>query len=194
MLPPIANFFDRKKVLREHLRGERRAAAKARPEAAVHAARNFMAAIDIPEGGVIALYYPIKNELDTGPLRDALLEQGASLALPVIVKRKAPLIFRRYEDGEALMDGPYGAKTPRENAPLVRPAIIVAPLLGFTRAGARLGYGGGYYDRTLADLRKTGEATAVGYAYAAQEVDALPLSPLDQHLDWIVTEAGAIRC
>ena len=85
-------------------------------------------------------------------------------------------------------------KTPDDQAPIVSPAIIVAPLLAFTRAGGRLGYGGGYYDRTLADLRKAGEVLAVGYAYGAQEVDALPLSPLDQPLDWIVTEREVIRC
>ncbi len=198
MLPPIANFFDRKSVWRARMRGERRAAAKARGDAAVHAARNFMTAIDIPEGApdgaVVALYFPVKDELDTEPLRDALLEKGARLALPVVVQKKAPLVFRRYEDADALIDGAFGAKTPEEKAPLVRPAIVVAPLLGFTRAGARLGYGGGYYDRTLLKLRETGDVLAVGFAYAAQEVDALPTSPLDQPLDWIVTEAGAIRC
>jgi len=76
----------------------------------------------------------------------------------------------------------------------VTPDILVVPLLAFTRAGGRLGYGGGYYDRTLEALRNGGKPLVVGYAFGAQEVDALPLSPLDQPLDWVVTERGAIRC
>ena len=83
--------------------------------------------------------------------------------------------------------------TPPESAEAAMPDIVVAPLVAFDRAGARLGYGGGYYDRTLEALRATRATLAVGYAYGAQEVDVLPLAPLDQRLDWIVAERGAIR-
>jgi len=176
------------------MKGERRAAAKARPDAGIHAARNFLQSITIPDQCVVALFYPIKDEIDTEPLAAALMEREISIALPVTESKKNPLIFRCYTPGDNLIPGAYGEKTPDENASIASPAIIVTPLLAFTRAGGRLGYGGGYYDRTLADLRKTGEVLAVGYAYGAQEVDALPLSPLDQPLDWIVTEREAIRC
>ncbi len=120
-------------------------------------------------------------------------ESGAALALPVVAAKKAPLVFRRYAPGDALIIGAYGVKTPDENAEEVVPSIVVTPLLAFTRKGGRLGYGGGYYDRTLADLRKTSAVLAIGYGYGAQEVDALPLSPLDQPLDWIVTERKAFK-
>ncbi len=194
MLPPIAPFLDRKHVLRMKMRGERRAAARARPDAARHAARNFLTAIDVAKNTVVSLYYSVKDELDVAPLAEALIEKGARLALPAVVQKRAPLVFRAWRPGDDLIKGGFGTLTPEETAPVLRPDIVVAPLLAFTRAGGRLGYGGGYYDRTLADLRAAGDVLAVGYAYAAQEVDALPLTPLDQPLDWIVTEGAAIRC
>lgn len=194
MLPPIASFLDPKAVLRERMKGERRAAAKARPDAAVHAAAHFMSAIVPPEGAVVSLYFPMRDELDTEPLAAALIEKGAKIAFPVVAKKKAPLVFRAYAPGDDLVPGSYGELVPTAAAPEATPDILVVPLLAFTRRGGRLGYGGGYYDRTLEALRKSGSPLAVGYAYGAQEVDALPLSPLDQPLDWIVTERGAIRC
>ena len=194
MLPPIASFFDPKAILRERMKGERRAIAKARPDAGVHAAAHFMSAITLPERAVVSLYFPMRHELDTEPLAAALLEKGARLALPVVTRRKSPLVFRAYTPGDDMVEGSYGELVPAEDAPEVTPDILVVPLLAFTRAGGRLGYGGGYYDRTLAALRQSGAPLAVGYAYGGQEVDALPLSPLDQPLDWIVTERGAIRC
>ncbi|WDI32536.1 5-formyltetrahydrofolate cyclo-ligase [Hyphococcus flavus] len=194
MLPPIAPFLDPKRILRERMIGERRTAAKARPDAAEHAAANFLNAVEVSRSAVVSLYYTMRDELDTEPLARALFERHADVALPVVAKRKSPLIFRRYVPGDDLIKGSYGELVPTTNAQEVIPDILVVPLLAFTREGGRLGYGGGYYDRTLAALRKAGTPLAVGYAYGAQEVDALPLTRLDQPLDWVVTERGAIRC
>lgn len=193
MLPPIKPFLTPKNLLRERMKAERRAAAKARPDAAIHAARNFFAALAPAPDSIVALYYPIKFELDTEPLAAELTAREISLALPVVAAKNAPLNFRLYRPGDALIGGAYGELIPDVCAAEAAPTVIVAPLVAFTRAGGRLGYGGGYYDRTLAALRARGPVTAVGYAYAAQEVDALPLDPLDQRLDWIVTEREAIR-
>jgi 5-formyltetrahydrofolate cyclo-ligase len=192
MLPPIAPLLNPKRILRERMKAERRAAI--RPDAGRHAARIFMDSIPLPENAVVSLYHPIGEELDTGPLLDALLEKGATIVLPIVEKKRRPLVFRRYIPGDALVAGVYGALTPKPDAPVMAPDIVVAPLLAFTRNGGRLGYGGGYYDRTLAVLRKEKGILAIGFAYGAQEVDALPLSPLDQPLDWVVTEREAIRC
>ena len=181
-------------MLREMYRGARARAARARPDAARHAARVFMSEIPTPPDAVVALYFPINDELDTEPLAAALVEQGTGIALPVTMGKKNPLIFRRYAPGDALVTGAYGEQTPADDADEVTPAIVVAPLLAFTREGGRLGYGGGYYDRTLAALREAGPVVAVGYAYGAQEVDALPPDPLDERLDWVVTERAAHRC
>ncbi|NOX96112.1 MAG: 5-formyltetrahydrofolate cyclo-ligase [Alphaproteobacteria bacterium] len=175
------------------MKGERRAAAKARPDAAVHAARNFLGAIPITDGEIVSLYYPIKTELNTEPLVASLIEHGAKIALPVVTGKDQPLEFRRYTPGDELVRGSYGELIPTADATAVSPSVIVAPLLAFTRNGGRLGYGGGYYDRTIAALREEGAVLAVGFAYGAQEVDALPLSPLDQPLDWVVTERAATR-
>jgi 5-formyltetrahydrofolate cyclo-ligase len=194
MLPPIAPLHDPKHILRERMKGERRYAAKARPDAAKHAATHFLSAIEIKDGAIVSLYHPMRDELDTEPLAAALIERGIEIALPVVARRKQPLVFRRYVPGDDLVKGSYGELIPADDAPERRPDILVVPLLAFTRAGGRLGYGGSYYDRTLATLRETGAPLAIGYAYGAQEVDALPLTRLDQPLDWVVTERGAIRC
>lgn len=196
MLPSIKSFFDPKVVWRERMKAARKEAAQARPDAPRHAARAFFDAIDVRDGAVVSLYRPIQTELDPGPIVEELFNRAATVALPVVEQKNAPLVFRVFKPGDTLTKGVYGAFIPGEDAEIVTPSIIVLPLLGFTRAGDRLGYGGGYYDRTLEDLRGRTNVIAVGYAYAGQEVeiDALPTSRLDQRLDWIVTERGAIRC
>ncbi|MEO1251583.1 MAG: 5-formyltetrahydrofolate cyclo-ligase [Pseudomonadota bacterium] len=194
MPPPIRSFFDPKHVWRERMKITRRAAADKRPDAARHAARVFLDAIPIDDNAIVALYHPIRDELDTEPLAAELIGRGIAIALPVAARKPAPLVFRAYAPGDELKRGAFGEMVPSEDAAAVTPHIIVAPLLGYTRRGDRLGYGGGYYDRTLAALRAESAFLAVGYAFADQEVDALPVSPLDHRLDWIVTERGAMRC
>jgi 5-formyltetrahydrofolate cyclo-ligase len=193
LFAPIAGFLAPMGVYRERAKAIRRAAAADRPDAARHAAAHFMASIPVGPEDVVALYHPVNDEIDTAPLAAALRERGARLALPVVENRRAPLAFRAYEGGASLERGWRGIPIPPAAAPAARPSIIVVPVLAFARTGARLGYGGGYYDRTLAARRGDGEVLAVGYAYGAQEVDALPEGPLDQRLDWIVTERQAMR-
>ncbi len=193
MIGPLRTWIDPAKgILRHKLAAERAAAAGARPDAAKHAARHFLDAFPIGPEHSVALYHPINDELDTWPLGEELLNRGAALSLPVVIRKNAPLVFRRFTPGATLVKGRYGVMTPGEDAPLCEPQIIVVPLLGFDRRGGRLGYGGGYYDRTLAAARAARDILAVGYAYGAQEVDATPMGPLDQRLDWIVTERGAV--
>jgi 5-formyltetrahydrofolate cyclo-ligase len=148
--------------------------------------------IDVAPGAIVALYHPMKDELDTGPLAEALAERGVALALPVVTRQGAGLEFRRYTPGADLLNGAHGTSHPREEMSAL-PDVLVVPLLGFTRDGARIGYGGGYYDRTIAALRAQRAIIAVGYAFGVQEVEKLPVSPHDQRLDWIVTEREAIR-
>ena len=193
MLVPIGGLFRQKDVLRARLKAERRAANQDRPDAPVHAARNFMASIPLKPGAQIALYHPLDEELDTKPLAEALLEEGFEIGLPVVEKKNAPLVFRRFERGAPLIKGRFGIMTPEQSAPLFTPEVLVVPLLGFDKSGARIGYGGGFYDRTLEQLRAQGTVLAVGYAYGAQEVDAAPSSSLDQAMDWIVTERRAFQ-
>ena len=139
-------------------------------------------------GSVVAGYLPIGDEIDPTLLMSFLDIQGHALALPVVIGEGQALAFRLWEPGIALEDGPLGTRHPASSEPVV-PTIILTPLLAFDRQGYRLGWGGGYYDRTLAGL----DAITVGLAYAAQEVEAVPHDTFDQSLDWIVTEKEAIK-
>lgn len=193
MFLPIAPFLSGKQALRERLKAERRAAAAARPDAALHACANFLRAIPVDAGMTVALYDPIRGELDVGPLRSALTERGARILLPAMRAKNAPLEFRLVEMEDALIEGRFGVREPSVGAEQLRPGVVVTPLLGFTRSGDRLGYGAGFYDRTIEALRAAGPLLTVGFAFGAQEVDAIPSGPHDQRLDWIVTEREAIK-
>lgn len=136
---------------------------------------------------VIAGYMPIRTEIDPRP---AMAELSAThrIAVPVIAGEGRPLDFRQWAPGAAMVPGPFGAEVPAEGAWLT-PDLIILPLVAFDRRGTRLGYGGGFYDRTLARLAAR-RPIAIGFAYAAQELPDLPREPTDQPLDLIVTEAG----
>jgi 5-formyltetrahydrofolate cyclo-ligase len=143
-----------------------------------------------PAGAIIAGYWPMGEEMDPRPLMLALASRGHALALPVTPPRGQPLTFRAWAPGAALRAGPMGTSEPFAGDEL-RPDILLVPLLAFDRAGRRLGYGGGYYDRTLAALPG---AKAIGIAYAGQEMAEVPAGPQDFRLPLIATEAGVIFC
>lgn len=152
--------------------------------------------ISAPYGGVEAIvagYWPFESEMDVRPPMVALHKTGVIFCLPEVVEKHRPLRFRAWTPDEPLVEGDHGTFHPISTAPLMRPDVVIVPLLAFDRAGYRIGWGGGYYDRTLEVLRKTGAVTAVGVAYAAQEVDAVPRDEFDQALDWIITEQEAIK-
>ncbi len=142
---------------------------------------------------ILAGYWPIGDEMDVRPALVALDRIGVSVSLPEIVSSQRPLRFRAWRPDEALIAGAHGTFQPLAAVPMMRPDVVLTPLLAFDRQGYRIGWGGGYYDRTLALLRKTGACVAIGAAYAAQEVDAVPRDAYDQPLDWIITEAEAIE-
>lgn len=143
-----------------------------------------------PAGAIVAGFWPMGPEIDIRPLLHALHAQGHRIGLPVTPKRGLPLHFREWRPGDALAHGPMGTSQPGPTAPALTPAWLLVPLLAFDRAGRRLGYGGGYYDRTLASLPG---ATAIGVAYSTQEVDEVPAGPDDAPLTAIATERGVIR-
>jgi len=143
-------------------------------------------------GTIVSAYWPMGDELDPRPLLLALAARGQALALPAIRAKDAPLDFRAWRPGDALQPAGFGTREPLPEAPLVQPGVLLIPLLAFDAAGYRLGYGGGFYDRSLALLRRTGDILAVGLAYAAQQVAAVPREATDQALDLVVTEAGVV--
>jgi 5-formyltetrahydrofolate cyclo-ligase len=142
--------------------------------------------------GTVSAYLPIRDELDPLPGMLALAGLGYRLCVPVIEGSGLPLRFREWAPGAAVVPGPFGVAVPSEGDWLV-PEVLVVPMLAFDARAFRLGYGGGFYDRTLAALRADGEVLALGFAYAGQEVPLVPHGPRDQHLDAVVTEAGVVR-
>jgi 5-formyltetrahydrofolate cyclo-ligase len=151
-------------------------------------------ALPVAPGAVVAGYWPMADELDPRPLMLRLAsESGSSLALPVVVERDRHLDFRAWTPGDALEAGAHGTWHPLPSAPLVTPSLVLVPLLAFDRRGFRLGYGGGYYDRTLESLRAASHLTTIGVGLGEQEVEAVPHDALDQRLDGIVTEHGLIE-
>jgi len=142
---------------------------------------------------VISVYWPIRSELNTRPLIDALAKEGYSVTLPVMHKVRHPLVFRDFSPGDDLVKGPYGLSEPAEDRPARDPDIVFSPLSAFDRRGYRLGYGGGIYDATLSELRAKKSIVAVGVAYSFQEVDHVPTEPHDQQLDYFLTERERIE-
>jgi 5-formyltetrahydrofolate cyclo-ligase len=143
---------------------------------------------------VISAFHSFDTEISTFELFDKLVADGWTTALPVVVAKNTPLVFRQWAPGNALVLGRWNIKVPPEEAPEVLPDVLLVPLLAFDRKGFRLGYGGGFYDRTLEKLRALKNVTAIGIAYAGQEVDAVPYEEFDQRLDWIMTEKETIKC
>ena len=137
-------------------------------------------------GKPLAGYMPIRTEIN--PLPVMALWDGP-VGVPVIEGKGLPLHFHRWTPATKMLEGAFGAQIPETPEPMV-PEILIVPLVAFDAKGYRLGYGGGFYDRTLEGLRSRGSVLAVGFAYAAQAVDALPVEATDQPLDAIVTEAG----
>jgi 5-formyltetrahydrofolate cyclo-ligase len=137
---------------------------------------------------VVSVYWPIRSELNTRPLLDALAAAGVATALPVMTAVRRPLVFRAFRPGDELVKGPFGLSEPSDDKPALEPGVVFSPLAAFDRAGYRLGYGGGIYDATLAELRARKRVIAVGVAYACQEADAVPTEPHDQRLDHLLTE------
>jgi 5-formyltetrahydrofolate cyclo-ligase len=148
--------------------------------------------IEIKAGAVVAGYSPIRNEVDPFPLMQALVAKGARLALPAVMARGKSLAFRAWSFGDRLMLGPLGILEPSPAAAELVPDVVLVPLAAFDRAGHRIGYGAGHYDFTLAHLRKRKASLAVGLAFAAQEIPAVPAAEHDVRLDLVLTENETI--
>ncbi len=165
--------------------------AGTRRRGAAAIARTGISFLGRTSGAVIAGYAAIRDELDPSRLVEGLACDGHAVVLPVVVTRDSPLQFRLWRPGDPLEKGVFDVPTPGHWAATIDPDIVLVPLAAFDREGYRLGYGGGYYDRTLARLRQSREVVAVGVAFDEQEVEAVPHDDNDQRLDWILTPSGA---
>ncbi len=180
------------------LRAELRAARDAIPPERAAAAAGDVAARTLrwllgkgldPARAPIGLYASLPGELDCLPLLAALAEKGYPTLLPVAGAKATPLAFRLWRPGDLLVPGRFGLREPAAAAPEMRPQILLLPLLGFDGEGTRLGFGGGYYDATLAHLRGNGLRLAGGLAFACQRAEKIPRENHDEKLDFVVTEA-----
>lgn len=142
---------------------------------------------------IIAGYWPIADEIDVRPLISQLHKAGSSVALPVVVGVDKPLIFRIWEPGISLDDGGFSTRHPSSEQAEVSPEILLVPMLAFDIQGQRLGWGGGFYDRTLSKLRAQRSVMTVGVAYQTQQVDFVPHTKTDEPLDWVVTDLGVLE-
>lgn len=168
---------------------ERRAqlAPAAQKESAAKVCEVFFKNVSVPEGAVVAGYWPIRNELDDLPILRELLRRGHSCALPQVAGESSPLVFRAWDEAAPMKAGRYGIMEPADS-PVVIPDIILVPLLAFDKRGYRLGYGAGFYDRTLAHIRKTAAVFSVGLAYEAQRYGEIPADETDIMLDMIISD------
>jgi len=171
---------------RDALSGETRATASEKL-----AARGLP--FEIAAGAIISGYSPIRSELDPAPLMQKLAALGAKLALPAVPARGKSLVFRAWSPGDRLTLGPLGILEPSPAMAELIPDIMLVPLAAFDRLGHRIGYGAGHYDFTLAHLRKLKPITAIGVAFAAQEIKAVPALAHDVALDYVLTEKTAFR-
>jgi 5-formyltetrahydrofolate cyclo-ligase len=192
------NMLDAIQTEKQQLRREATARRDALAAAARQAAAGTIATRPFPlpvaPGTIVSGFTPLKSEINPLPLMQRLAEQGAGLALPRIVGRGMPLSMRAWEFGAPLNRGQWGIREPKPQAAEVEPDILLVPLLAFDRAGHRIGYGAGYYDMTIARLRAHKVVTAVGIAFAAQEVPKVPTTPRDARLDLVLTEREVIYC
>jgi 5-formyltetrahydrofolate cyclo-ligase len=148
--------------------------------------------VDVVNNTIVSGYWPIRNEIDPMPLMRHLAARGARLALPIITGGDQPLIFRTWTADAQLLRGQLGIMEPSPQSATVEPDIVLVPLAAFDRAGHRIGYGAGHYDRTLLQLRASKPIVAIGLAFAVQEIETIPTLPHDVRLDYVLTEDRTI--
>jgi 5-formyltetrahydrofolate cyclo-ligase len=145
-------------------------------------------------GCTVSGFLSIGDEIDPQPLMQRLQSRGLHLCLPVMLGKDQPLQFRTYRSGDDLATVQWGIRQPREDQPIVEPDVLLVPLLAVDPKGQRLGYGGGYYDRTIKHLRAKKRIVAIGLGYDLQMIDAVPHLDYDETLDWVLTPSGPVRC
>ena len=176
-----------KNILRREAREKRTALSAAMPDFAERVAEHAPA-LKLQPGSVVGGYVALPGEADPHRLLERLALMGYALALPRVAGKNEPLIFHRWVKGYELIKGSYGVSEPAPDWPVAEPDIFLVPLLAFDKQGYRLGYGGGYYDRTLSVQRAKRSVTAIGVAFSGQEVAHVPHETSDQRLNGIVTE------
>jgi 5-formyltetrahydrofolate cyclo-ligase len=186
----MPSIDEQKRLLRIQAKLQRAEAFAINPQMGEQVCDQLLASDKLHSNQIIAVYWPLGDELDPMPLLNTLHAMGHQMVLPVMLGAGKPLIFRTWCPTDELQDAGFGTREPSEDKQVLEPDVILAPLLAFDSSGFRLGYGGGFYDRTLEKLRQNKPVTVYGIAYAAQKMDHVIKGPYDQPLDGIVTELG----
>ena len=183
---------EKKTALRDEGRHRRSGvSAAAARDAAIGLRDNVLSAIPTAAGSIVSGYWPIGDEIDVRPLLILFHDQGQQVALPDVVEPGGALTFRAWKPGSPLEKSVFGTSVPPPSSPQLVPDTLLVPALAVDIAGYRVGYGGGYYDRTLAALRRAASATAIGVCFECQFVEDVPHDGSDERMDWIVTERDA---
>lgn len=186
----MTELAEQKAILRGHMREIRAESAARDPDAGLKLAERFPIRLFERYGPVVSGYVALNDELDPGPLLARLRSLGGRICLPRL-EGDGAMTFRDAASGD-LEAGPFGTQQPRSGAEVLRPSLVLAPLLAFDARGARLGYGKGFYDRAIAQLRMTGRVFYLGLAYAQQQADVVPADRSDIPLDWVETPLNSI--
>jgi 5-formyltetrahydrofolate cyclo-ligase len=190
-----ADIVEQKKALRARIEAWRAGLdAQAIARAADAVAGHGLAFLQLQRSAVVSGFAPLPDEFRIWPLLRRLHGEGHRLALPVMQGKTKPLLFRAWAPEDAMDRAVWGIAEPKADKPELEPEVLLVPLLAFDRRGWRLGYGGGFYDRTLAALRARKAVAAVGVGFDEQRVDAVPHLDYDQRLDWVLTPSGPLRC
>ena len=191
-----ANIVLEKRALRSRIKTwrsglEADAAARAADAVAAHG----LGFLRLPQKrAVVSGFSSLPDEFRAWPLLRRLHGEGHALAMPVMQGKGLPLVFRAWAPGDAMDKAVWGIAEPRADKPVLEPDIVLVPLLAFDATGWRLGYGGGYFDRTLRGLRARKSIVAIGLAYDESQVDAVPHLDYDERLDWVLCPSGPLRC
>ncbi|MGB1953131.1 MAG: 5-formyltetrahydrofolate cyclo-ligase [Candidatus Puniceispirillum sp.] len=184
---------DEKQVLRRSATKIRKRLFEQQAQADISLAAHVDALLERFGRGIYAAYLPIRSELSPLPLIARLADLSIQTAMPITPAPGNPLDFRLWATGDILDDGPYDTKQPSANAPVCQPDVILAPMLAFDSACWRLGYGGGFYDRSIGGLRQAGHKVfAIGIAFSGQQVEQVPTGPYDMALDAVLTPDGLL--
>jgi 5-formyltetrahydrofolate cyclo-ligase len=189
-------ILEQKSALRARARAERAALEPARKAEAARAVASLGLEFlgSRPRQGTVSGFASLPEEFQLWGLLRRLDREGVALALPVLAGKGKPLQFRAWRRGDLTKAGIWGIAEPQPDKPLLEPDILLVPLLAFDHQGWRLGYGGGFYDRTLRGLRARKPIVAIGVGFDQQYVDAVPHLDYDERLDWVLTPSGPVRC
>lgn len=184
-----------KSALREKAKSVRAEAyARGGAEAADRLASIGLGFAEPAAGATVSGFWTFRDEIDVSKLLGSLNRAGHPTALPVMKGKGKPLVFKAWAPGDDLVEVVWGIQEPSPDKPVLIPDILLVPLLAFDLRGYRLGYGGGFYDRSLAEIRAHKPVTTIGVAFDAQMVDAVPFNAYDEPLDWVLTPSGPRKC